>query len=90
MHRNLLHFYTLMTKNLKVKLRKHSRITKAILKKEKGDGEIRLSDFRLYYKATVINTLAINMVLAQKQKYRSMEQDRKPRDKLTHIWSPYL
>ena len=31
-----------------------------------------------------------SMVLAQKQKYRSMEQDRKPRDKLTHIWSPYL
>ena len=30
------------------------------------------------------------MVPAQKQKYRSMEQDRKPRDKLTHIWSPYL
>ena len=31
-----------------------------------------------------------SMVLAQKQKYRSMEQDRKPRDKPTHIWSPYL
>ena len=30
-----------------------------------------------------------SMVLAQKQKYRSMEQDRKPRDKPTHIWSPY-
>ena len=30
-----------------------------------------------------------SMVLAQ-QKYRSMEQDRKPRDKPTHIWSPYL
>ena len=29
-----------------------------------------------------------NMVLAQKQKYRSTEQDRKPRDKPTHIWSP--
>ena len=28
--------------------------------------------------------------LAQKQKYRSMEQDRKPRDKPTHIWSPNL
>ena len=28
-----------------------------------------------------------NMVLAQKQKYRSMEQDRKPRDKPIHIWS---
>ena len=31
-----------------------------------------------------------SMVLAQKQKYRSMEQDRKPRDKPTHLWSPYL
>ena len=31
-----------------------------------------------------------SMLLAQKQKYRSMEQDRKPRDKPTHIWSPYL
>ena len=31
-----------------------------------------------------------NMVLAQKQKYRSTEQDRKPRNKPTHIWSPYI
>ena len=31
-----------------------------------------------------------NMELAQKQKYRSMEQDRKPRDKPTHIWSTNL
>ena len=31
-----------------------------------------------------------SMVLAQKQKYWSMEQDRKPRDKPTHIRSPYL
>ena len=31
-----------------------------------------------------------SMVLAPKQKYRSMEQDRKPRDNPTHIWSPYL
>ena len=28
--------------------------------------------------------------LAPKQKYRSMVQDRKPRDKPTHIWSPNL
>ena len=28
-----------------------------------------------------------SMVLAQKQKYRSMEQDRKPRNKPTHLWS---
>ena len=31
-----------------------------------------------------------NMVVAQTQKYRSIEQDRKPRDKPMHIWSPYL
>ena len=31
-----------------------------------------------------------SIVLAQKQKYRSMEQDRKPRGKPTHIWSTYL
>ena len=31
-----------------------------------------------------------SMVLSQKQKYRSMEQYRKPRDKPMHIWSPYL
>ena len=29
-----------------------------------------------------------SMVLAHKQKYRSMVQDRMPRDKPTHIWAP--
>ena len=28
------------------------------------------------------------MVLAQRQKHRSMEQNRKPRGKLTHLWTP--
>ena len=31
-----------------------------------------------------------SMVLAQKQKYRPMEQDRKPRNKPMHIWVPYF
>ena len=31
-----------------------------------------------------------NMVVAQRQKYRSMEQNRKSRDKSTHLWTPYL
>ena len=30
------------------------------------------------------------MILAQRQKYRSMEQKRKPRDKSTNLWTPYL
>ena len=31
-----------------------------------------------------------SMVLAQRQKYRSMEQNIKPRDKSTHLWTPYF
>ena len=31
-----------------------------------------------------------SMVLAQRQNYRSMGQNRKPRDKPTHLWTPYL
>ena len=31
-----------------------------------------------------------SMIMAQKQKYRPMEQDRKPRDKPMHIWSSFL
>ena len=31
-----------------------------------------------------------SMVLVKRQKYRSMEQNRKLRDKSTHLWTPYL
>ena len=36
------------------------------------------------------NSYQDSMVLAQRQKYRSMEQNRKPRYKSTHLWTPYL
>ena len=31
-----------------------------------------------------------SMVLAQRQKYRSMDQNRKPRDKPMYLWTPYI
>ena len=82
-------FFTELEQKISQFVWKHKRpqIAKAILRKKKQTWRNQAPGFQ-----TILQSYSNqdSMVLAQKQKYRAMEQDRKPRDKPTHIWSLYL
>ena len=81
-------FFTELEQKFSQFIRNHKRyqIAKAVSRKKNRAGEITLPDFTLLQSYSHQES----MVLAQKQKYRPMEQVREPRDKPTHLWVPYF
>ena len=80
-------FHRTRTKNFTIHMETQKTVnSQRGFKKNEARG-INLPDFQMILQSYIHQD---SMVLAQKQKCRPMEQDRKPRHKPTHLWVPYF
>ena len=102
-HRNHLHFYILTMKN---EIRNQSDFTEVeqknftihmeIQKTPNSQSSLEKEEWSWRNQPSWVQIILQSyihkdsMVLAQKQKYSSREQDRRPRNKPIHLWVPYF
>ena len=81
-------FHRTRTKNFTLHIETQKTLTsQSSLKKEEWTWKNQTSWLQIILQSCSHQN---SMVLAQKQKYRPMEQDRKARNKPMHLWVPYF
>ena len=80
-------FHRITTNFFTIHMETHTKNanSQSSLKKEEGRWRNQPSWLQI-----ILQSHQDSIVLGQKQKYRPMEQDRKPRNKSMHLWVPYI